>query len=126
MNLLCAIQIPRWRQRVAGVAVAVLALVFLSSVTQANAHHRADGQAAENQLEHLVVASHNPALAVLKPDPRADNNVTGDTPESLTALLMAPFRLPPPTAVVVTGRPLQTAVATPYALAPPLRAPPAV
>src|SRR5690554_8113245 len=88
MTLFRAMQLPPCRQMVSGFAVAVFALVLLSSITQAHAQPSAAGKVVVNHLDHLVVASHNPALAVAQTGPVEDEPFI-DSPEHLAQLLGA-------------------------------------
>lgn len=123
MNRTLAMQLPPWRQMVSGFAVAVFALVFLCSITQAHAQPSPAGKVVVNHLDHLVVASHNPALAVAETGSTEDEAFL-DSPEQLARLLDAVLwsqsRSPVPAADYRTEL---TASLTDFTT-PPLRAPP--
>jgi hypothetical protein len=116
-------QLPPWRQMASGFAVAVFALVFLASVTQAHAQHSSDGQAIEGHLKHLVVASHNPTLAVLKSDNQPDDN-TADSTDTFAALLTVLLWDQPVETARSQGHQIQHPSARPHYRTPQLRAPP--
>ena len=118
-----ATQLPPWRQMVSGFAVAVFALVFLCSITQAHAQPSPAGKVVVNHLDHLVVATHNPALAVADTGSAEDEPFI-DSPEHLArpfgAVLWSQSRSPVPAADYCTER---AASLTDFTT-PPLRAPP--
>ena len=123
MNRNLATQLPPWRQMVSGFAVAVFALVVLCSITQAHAQPSPAGKVVVHHLDHLVVASHNPALAVVETGSAKDDPLI-DTPEHLArllgAVLWAQSRSQVPSADHRTERAASLADFT----TPPLRAPP--
>ncbi|MGP9830954.1 hypothetical protein [Marinobacter sp. NSM] len=123
MNRSLAVQLPPWRQMVSGFAVAVFALVLLCSITQAHAQPSPAGKVVVNHLDHLVVASHNPALAVAETGSTEDEPLL-DSPEQLARLLDAVIwsqsHAPVPAADYRTER---AASLTDFTT-PPLRAPP--
>jgi len=123
MNRSLAMQLPPWRQMVSGFAVAVFALVLLCSITQAHAQPSPAGKVVVNHLDHLVVASHNPALAVAETGSAEDEPFL-DSPEQLARLLDAVLwsqsRAPVP---AVDHRTERAASLTDFTT-PPLRAPP--
>ncbi|QFS86678.1 MULTISPECIES: hypothetical protein [unclassified Marinobacter] len=123
MNRSLAMQLPPWRQMVSGFAVAVFALVLLCSITQAHAQPSPAGKVVVNHLDHLVVASHNPALAVAETGSAEDEPFL-DSPEQLVRLLDAVLwsqsRAPVP---AVDYRAERAASLTDFTT-PPLRAPP--
>lgn len=123
MNRNLAMQLAKWRQMVSGFAVAVFAMVFLASVTQANAQYYSDGQAIDGHLKHFVVASQQQALKVSASETLADDT-SADGAEAFGALITALVLLQP--ACQATPKPSsgphQPALAH-YRL-PQLRAPP--
>lgn len=94
MNRNLAMQLPKWRQLVSGFAVAVFAMVFLASITQANAQYHSDGQAIDGHLKHFVVASQQQTLKVLVSETLADDT-SADGAAVFGALLTALVWLQP-------------------------------
>ncbi|GGC74690.1 hypothetical protein [Marinobacter halophilus] len=123
MNRNLATQLPPWRQMVSGFAVAVFALVVLCSITQAHAQPSPAGKVVVNHLDHLVVASHNPALAVAETGLEEDKPLL-DTPEYLARLLDAVLWSQSRSAVPAADHRTEQAASLADFTTPPLRAPP--
>jgi len=115
--------LPPWRQMVSGFAVAVFALVFLCSITQAHAQPSPAGKVVVNHLDHLVVATHNPALAVAETGSAEDDPLI-DSPEHLAQLINAVLWSPSRSAVPAAHYSTERAASLADFTTPPLRAPP--
>ncbi|MET4024865.1 hypothetical protein ABIE59_000376 [Marinobacter sp. MBR-99] len=123
MNRTLAMQLPPWRQMVSGFAVAVFALVLLCSITQAHAQPSPAGKVVVNHLDHLVVASHNPALAVAETGSAEDEPFL-DSPEQLARLLDAVLWSQSRAPVPAVDHRVERAASLTDFTTPPLRAPP--